>query len=123
MTLDEVNAQLRDIHLPPAAHEGLGFTFAIWPLAVFAAICFAVLLVATWRRSQGRREARAELRRIRADSNPLHQWPALLALALEISRLCAYRHPLPEVAFRAPDTLTTADVAALAAHVKGVIRL
>ena len=60
---------------------------------------------------------------LQADSNLLHQWPALLALALEISRLCAYRHPLPEVAFRAPDTLTTEDVAVLAAHVKGVIRL
>ena len=57
MTLDEVNARLRDIHLPPEAQEGLGFTFAIWPLAVFAVICFAVLLVAAWRRSQWRREA------------------------------------------------------------------
>ena len=123
MTVDEVIAQLRDIHLPPEADEGLGFTFSIWPLAVFATVCFAVFLVVAWRRSQWRRDVRVELRRIQADSNPLHRWPALLALALEISRLRAYRHPLPEVAFRAPDTVTAEDVAALAAHVKGAIRL
>ena len=123
MTVDEVIAQLRDIHLPPEADEGLGFTFAIWPLAVFATVCFAVFLVAAWRRSQWRGEARSELRRIQADSNPLHHWPALLVLASEISRLRAYRHPLPEVAFRSPDTVTAEDVAALAAHVKRAIRL
>ena len=122
MTVDEVIAQLRDIHLPPEADEGLGFTFSIWPLAVFATVCFAVFLVAAWRRSQWRREARAELRRLQADPNPLHRWPALLALASEISRLRAYCHPLPEAAFRAPDAVTGEDVAALAAHVKREIR-
>ena len=123
MTVDEVIAQLRDIHLPPEADEGLGFTFSIWPLAVFATVCFAVFLVAAWRRSQWRREARAELRRIQADSNPLHRWPALLSLASEISRLRAYRHPLPEAAFRSPDAVPAEDVAVLAAHVKRAIRL
>ena len=34
MTVDEVIVQLRDIHLPPEANEGLGLEFAIWPLAV-----------------------------------------------------------------------------------------
>lgn len=122
MTVDEVIVQLRDIHLPPDANEGLGLEFAIWPLAVFGIICFAVFVLAVWRRNQWRREARAELRRIQANSNPLYLWPALLSLALESSRLSGRRHPLPELAFQAPDTVTDDDVAALIAHVKKAIR-
>ncbi len=122
MTVDEVIVQLRDIHLPPDANEGLGLEFAIWPLAVFGIICFAVFVLVVWRRNQWRREARAELRRIQANSNSLYLWPALLSLALESSRLSGCRHPLPELAFQAPDTVTDDDVAALIAHVKKAIR-
>jgi len=122
MTVDEVIVQLRDIHLPPDANEGLGLEFAIWPLAVFGIFCFAVFVLAVWRRNQWRREARAELRRIQANSNPLYLWPALLSLALESSRLSGRPHPLPELAFQAPDTVTDDDVAALIAHVKKAIR-
>ena len=122
MTVDEVIAQLRDIHLPPEAHEGLGFTFAIWPLAVFGTICFAVFVLVVWRRAQWRRDTRAELRRIQANSNSLYLWPALLSLALESSRLSGHRYPLPESAFQAPDTVTDEDVVALVAHVKKAIR-
>ena len=115
-------SQLRDIHLPPDANEGLGLDFAIWPLAVFGTICFTVFVLAVWRRNQWRREARAELRRIQANSNSLQLWPALLSLALESSRLSGHRHPLPELAFQAPDTVTDEDVVALVAHVKKAIR-
>ena len=123
MTVDEVIVRLRDIHLPPDANEGLGLDFAIWPLAVFGTICFTVFVLAVWRRNQWRRETRAELRRIQANSNSLYLWPALLSLALETSRLSGHRHPLPELAFQAPDTVTDEDVAALVAHVKKAIRL
>ena len=123
MTVDEVIVQLRDIHLPPEANEGLGLEFAIWPLAVFGTICFAVFVVLAWRRNQWRREARVELRRIQSNSNSLYLWPALLSLALESSRLSGHRHPLPELAFQAPDTVTDEDVSALVAHVKKAIRL
>ena len=122
MTVDEVIVQLRDIHLPPEANEGLGLEFAIWPLAVFGTICLAVFVLVVWRRNQWRREARAGLRRLQADPNPLNRWPALLSLALEISRPSAYRHPLPELAFQAPDTVTAEDMAALVAHVRKAIR-
>ena len=123
MTVDEVIVRLRDIHLPPDANEGLGLDFAIWPLAVFGTICFTVFVLVVWRRNQWRRETRAELRRIQANSNSLYLWPALLSLALETSRLSGHRHPLPELAFQAPDTVTDEDVAALVAHVKKAIRL
>ena len=123
MTVDEVIVQLRDIHLPPDANEGLGLDFAIWPLAVFGTICFTVFVLVVWRRNQWRRETRAELRRIQANSNSLYLWPALLSLALETSRLSGHRYPLPELAFQAPDTVTDEDVAALVAHVKKAIRL
>ena len=123
MTVDEVIVRLRDIHLPPDANEGLGLDFAIWPLAVFGTICFTVFVLVVWRRNQWRRETRAELRRIQANSNSLYLWPALLSLALETSRLSGHRYPLPELAFQAPDTVTDEDVAALVAHVKKAIRL
>ena len=123
MTVDEVIVRLRDIHLPPDANEGLGLDFAIWPLAVFGTICFTVFALVVWRRNQWRRETRAELRRIQANSNSLYLWPALLSLALESSRLSGHRYPLPESAFQAPDTVTDEDVAALVAHVKKAIRL
>ena len=122
MTVDEVIVQLRDIHLPPEANEGLGLEFAIWPLAVFATICFAVFVSLVWRRNQWRREARVELRRIQSNSHSLYLWPALLSLALESSRLSGHRHPLPELAFQAPESVTEEDVAALVAHVKKAIR-
>ena len=123
MTVDEVIVRLRDIHLPPDANEGLGLDFAIWPLAVFGTICFTVFVLVVWRRNQWRRETRAELRRIQANSNSLYLWPALLSLALESSRLSGHRYPLPESAFQAPDTVTDEDVVALVAHVKKAIRL
>ena len=82
----------------------------------------AVFVLVVWRRNQWRREARTELRRIQANSNSLQLWPALLSLALESSRLSGHRHPLPELAFQAPDTVTDDDVAALIAHVKKAIR-
>ena len=122
MTVDEVIVQLRDIHLPPDANEGLGLEFAIWPLAGFGAICFAMFVLVVWRRNQWRRETRAELRRIQAGSSSLCRWPALLSLALESSRLSGHRYPLPGSAFQDPDTVTDEDVAALVAHVKKVIR-
>ena len=122
MTVDEVIVQLRDIHLPPDANEGLGLEFAIWPLAVFGTICFAVFVLVVWRRNQWRRDTRAELRRIQANSNSLYLWPALLSLALESLRLSGHRYPLPESAFQAPDTVTDEDVVALVAHVKKAIR-
>ena len=122
MTVDEVIAQLRDIHLPPDSNAGFVFEFAIWPLAVFVALCFAVFVLVVWRRNQWRREARAELRRIQANSNSIYLWPALLSLALESSRLSGHRYPLPELAFQAPGTVTDEDVAALIEHVKKSIR-
>ena len=122
MTVDEVIVLLRDIHLPSEANEGPGLEFAIWPLAGFGAICFAMFVLVVWRRNQWRREARAELRRIQAGSSSLCRWPALLSLALESSRLSGHRYPLPESAFQDPDTVTDEDVTALVAHVKKVIR-
>jgi len=81
-----------------------------------------VFVLVVWRRNQWRRDTRAELRRIQANSNSLYLWPALLSLALESSRLSGHRYPLPESAFQAPDTVTDEDVVALVAHVKKAIR-
>jgi len=123
MTVDDLIIQLRDIHLPPEANNGLDLGFAIWPLVVFATISFTVFVLIVWRRNRWRREKRAELRRIQASGPSSSLWPALLSLALETSRLSGHRDPLPESAFQAPDTVTHEDVASLVAHVKKITRL
>ena len=123
MTVDDLIIQLRDIHLPPDANNGLDLGFAIWPLVVFSTISFTVFVLIVWRRNRWRREKRAELRRIQASAPSSSLWPALLSLALETSRLSGHRYPLPESAFQAPDTVTHEDVASLVAHVKKITRL
>ena len=123
MTVDDLIIQLRDIHLPPDANNGLDLCYAIWPLVGFATISFTVFVLIVWRRNRWRREKRAELRRIQASAPSSSLWPALLSLALETSRLSGHRYPLPESAFQAPDTVTHEDVASLVAHVKKITRL
>ena len=123
MTVDDLIIQLRDIHLPPDANNGLDLGFAIWPLVVFATISFTVFVLIVWRRNRWRREKRAEWRRSQASAPSSSLWPALLSLALETSRLSGHRYPLPESAFQAPDTVTHEDVASLVAHVKKITRL
>ena len=123
MTVDELIIQLRDIHLPPSANEGIGLGLAIWPLAVFGTISFSAFALMRWRRNRWRREKRAELRQIQANAASSSLWPALLSLALETSHLSGHRYPLPKTAFQSPDTVTQEDVDSLVAHVKKVIGL
>jgi hypothetical protein len=122
MTRDEIIAQLRDIHLPPTRDVDFGLVFAWWPLALFAVAGIVLLGLAAWRRNAWRRAARERLRRIKTYRDRGERWRALLRLALDISRARIGCTPLPEAAYRAPQTIDDGDVAALAEHVRRATR-
>ncbi len=118
MTRDELIAQLRDIHLPPAADTPAVLDFSLWPIVVFAVIWAAMLGLRYWRRNAWRRDARDALRSIEADPDRTEQWATLLDLAVKIAHVRGRMARLPEIAYRAPDQIDDADTRALIVHLR-----
>ena len=101
MTPEEVFAQLRDFHAPPAAARET-VAYDIRPVMIFLVILFAVLaLRLLWRRA----EARRLLARIDARASQAYQRDALIRLA-GARRRGKIEEPAPEAAFQPPDDLT-----------------
>jgi len=122
MTRDEIITQLRDVHPPPGIGFEFGFAIASWPLLTYALICAVMFVVALWRRGAWRREARSRLREIEALDNTDRRWRRLLDLALAVTRASGYRDPLPDAAYRAPETVADEDVSILSEHVRRTSR-
>ena len=117
MTKAALVAQLRDIHLPPDATSAVGsFEIAIWPVMLFVIVVGSIVAIARWRRHGWRREARAELRRIDAESDRGQRWSRLLLLARRISDRRGGTVVLPDLAYRDPATLSEQDCADLGAY-------
>lgn len=116
MTLEELLAQLRDIHLPLDAQAGSQTGFAVWPIAVFVVIWLGVLALGYWRRNAWRRRARAELRNIAKEHDLAQRWSRLLSLAESMARIPQKKATLPDAAYRRADLITEQDAAAMSSY-------
>lgn len=121
MTAAEILKELRDIELPENAGGATADGFAIWP---FAILVVGTLLVAgvRWHRSNGwRRDARSRLREIDGFGDPALRWAAMIELLRQIGKQASAGMPPPAI-FRRSESVRADDVAALRAHLGGVLK-
>ena len=122
MTPRDLLLQLRDIHLPPETVAAPAADFVLWPLLIFAGLVILVGTVAIWRGRVWRREAKAELATISAESDPVRQLKGLLNLSVRVARVSGRPTQLPDTAYRRPGTISPADLEGLRGHIAGEIR-
>lgn len=84
MTPDDLIADLRDIHTPPAAGETAALLSPI-PLIVFAVLLAAGLYWAHRRKTNWRREGAARLAEARQIADPAERWAALTVLFRQVA--------------------------------------
>ncbi len=119
MTQAELLAQLRDIHLPAATTSTpVPDAFALWPIIAFAIGLAIVLAASYWRRTAWRRQARAALKAIEAESDLAQRWSSLLAIAATIARKSGRPDIVPRSAYRHPSAVTNEDATALGLHLR-----
>lgn len=116
MTPDEILRELRDIHQPPGPVSGSGSDFAPEPFLILAILLAVLVLAHAWRRGRAKRALRRRLVALSARGATAESWQGLLALLSAAARRGPAREPVPEAAFRRPDTVSSADHAALRRH-------
>lgn len=85
MTPNDLIADLRDIHTPPAAGDAAAL-LSTTPLIVFAVLLAAGIYWAHRRKTNWRREAAARLAEVQQIADPAERWAALTVLFRQVAR-------------------------------------
>jgi hypothetical protein len=123
MNREELMAQLRDIHVPPAPVETLALEFALWPIILYLVLAALVGAILLWQRSAWRREAKTALRHIEAEPDQQKRWSGLLDLSSRIGRVrgsLPATPTMPAAADQDPARIGERDLAQLQAYVRPI---
>jgi len=119
---EEILAELRDVHLPPAP-EGAAVSagFAWWPPVAFALLALLTVAVRVWRRGAWRRSARARLASVEGDPDRLRRLAAMTRLFADMARI-GHAGRAPDCVHRPPERIGPAEEARLRGHLGAAVR-
>ncbi|MFO7854989.1 MAG: DUF4381 family protein [Paracoccaceae bacterium] len=120
MSPEEILAELRDLHLPPAPEAGV-VGFAWEPLIGVSALALLAIAARLWRRGAWRRAARARLAAAAGEPNRLRRLAETTRLLGDLGRIGRVGRA-PDCAHLPPERIGPAEEARLRAHLAAALR-